>query len=421
MRIWLLTSGEPIPSYPPVPHERILRTGQLFLHLRDGGHEVTWWTSRFDHFSKKDHPSDVIDTWASQSMGIRFLQSPGYSSNRSAGRVFDHWAIAREFLRRSLDFPAPEIILCSLPTPDLCSAASAYCRRARIPLVVDIRDLWPDAFQFGANLKAKVVSPLFTRMRHQSAAACMEAEGLVAPSQAFLDWGLSLARRDAGPNDGVIPFGHPGPLGEASHEDRQFWSHRGISLDGDMFLVVFSGTLTVHFDFDPLGGAAEMLHDRRPNAAVVCCGDGPQLGKLQRKFRQLGNMLFPGRVNGRQLSALLASAQVGLAPYVVESHFESHLPNKIVEYCAHGVPVLSSLRGVTQDLLRTEGIGLTYGLSPGDLSRKLGELMDDTTTLRQMGSNALSLFKRSYKASTVNEAFEDHLSRVVSSATQSGK
>ena len=50
MKVWLVKLGEPLPVDG---NRRLHRYGILAEMLSQKGHEVTWWTSTFDHWDKK--------------------------------------------------------------------------------------------------------------------------------------------------------------------------------------------------------------------------------------------------------------------------------------------------------------------------------------------------------------------------------
>ena len=50
MNIWLIQSGEPLPTDDTV---KKMRTALLADELLAKGHSVIWWTSAFDHIKKK--------------------------------------------------------------------------------------------------------------------------------------------------------------------------------------------------------------------------------------------------------------------------------------------------------------------------------------------------------------------------------
>ena len=71
------------------------------------------------------------------------------------------------------------------------------------------------------------------------------------------------------------------------------------------------------------------------------------------------NVVRPGWIDSDRMSWLLRRTTVGLAPYRSQPDFEANYPNKIVEYLAWGLPVVTTLhRGVTADLLTTHGCGI---------------------------------------------------------------
>ena len=71
------------------------------------------------------------------------------------------------------------------------------------------------------------------------------------------------------------------------------------------------------------------------------------------------NVVRPGWIDSDRMSWLLRRTTVGLAPYRSQPDFEANYPNKIVEYLARGLPVVTTLhRGVTADLLTTHGCGI---------------------------------------------------------------
>src|SRR5687768_12911141 len=108
MRAWLLTVGEPLPG----EKGRMLRAGVLASKLAARGHDVTWWTTRFDHFHKRQRIGPAI-SHSKEGYKIRLLESRGYHRNRSLARLWDHVQVARAFRRAGLTERRPDIIVAS--------------------------------------------------------------------------------------------------------------------------------------------------------------------------------------------------------------------------------------------------------------------------------------------------------------------
>ena len=144
MRVWLVTVGEPLPLDPGSP--RLLRAGILAERLWERGHQVVWWTSAFDHTAKRHRCAGVKAIQLRERYHLRLLHGPGYRRNVSLARLLDHRAVAHEFSRQAIAETPPDIIVASFPTIELSAASTSYGLKRGIPIVLDVRDLWPDIF-----------------------------------------------------------------------------------------------------------------------------------------------------------------------------------------------------------------------------------------------------------------------------------
>ena len=92
MKVWILQTGEPLQidsnNYRP------MRVINLSNTLIDHGHNVTIWSSNFDHFTKK-HRFNVSKTINySDQLQIRLIDSLGYDSHFGIRRIIDHIQLA---------------------------------------------------------------------------------------------------------------------------------------------------------------------------------------------------------------------------------------------------------------------------------------------------------------------------------------
>jgi glycosyltransferase involved in cell wall biosynthesis len=111
---------------------------------------------------------------------------------------------------------------------------------------------------------------------------------------------------------------------------------------------------------------------------------------------------FHGNLNRDDLRAFLASCHLGLIPMRQDSYVG--MPYKVADYCAAGLPVISSLDGECRQLLDTKNAGSFY--EPGN-TRQLMECiksyLEDNAKLVDQAGNAkgiaTGLFdrKRSYQ------------------------
>ncbi len=297
MNIWIVAVGEPLPIEQS--NERLLRAGILSRMLAARGHQVTWWTSTFLHM-KKQHVFDS-DRMVEVEPGVRMrlLHGLSYDSNVSLRRLIDHWIIGRKFAGQAASEPRPDLILCSFPTIELSLEAVKYGRRESVPVVLDVRDLWPDIFVALAprglrSLMRLVLAPYFSMTRR----AFEGASTVVAINEGFVDWGVKRAGRNRTSRDRAFPMGYPDvePSEDAIRAAKEFWNSLGVAGDG-VFKAIFVGNIGRQFEFEPIVEVARRMAGEP--VQFVICGTGNFRETLLRLSKELPNILLPGWVRFR--------------------------------------------------------------------------------------------------------------------------
>ena len=210
MNCWLITVGEPVPEVDP-DNPRLLRTGALAQRLTDRGHQVLWWTSAFDHY-RKVHRSSADQGFAWAGGQVQMLHSVGYQRNVSLQRFKEHAGVAAKFATQAPTLPRPDVILVSMPTIELAHAAVQYGQAAGVPVLLDIRDLWPDLLIDVAPPRLRWLSRWLLRgMLAKARAAMSGADGLIGISDGYLAWALAYAGRGRRAGDAMIPLGYIAP------------------------------------------------------------------------------------------------------------------------------------------------------------------------------------------------------------------
>ena len=419
MRVWLMTVGEPLPTDPGC--DRLLRTGLLAETLAGNGHEVVWWTSTFDHIRKRHRVSSDREFVVDRGFRIRLLHGTGYRKNISFRRFMNHREVARRFREQAVMQPQPDVILCSLPILELCVEATSYGRRRGVPVVLDVRDLWPDLFldlvpRFARPLGRVAAAPLFRAV----VTACSQATAITGLTQQYIDWALGHAQRTATSIDRPFPMGYreQSPTSDEIHDATAFWGDLGIPKEKGNLVACFFGTIGRHFEFDVVIEAAQSLAKLGRRVQFVMCGTGPWLERCRRSSSNCPNVIFPGWVNSAQILTLLRMSSVGLAPYVDSTNFKSNLTNKPIEYLSAGCPVISSLQGVLADLLARNECGITYGnRRPDQLARAIIDCDDNPDRLDAMSANATALYRRQFIAENVYGKMQAYLADIARTTT----
>ena len=144
LRIWVVTVGELLPI--DGRGVRLYRSGMLCDRLAEAGHQVTWWSSRFNHHNKQRRTEKAASLMIGDRQRLELLEGCSYRRNVSLARLVNHVQVGNDFAQRIRSCTPPHVILASFPTVELCAVATRYGRRRGVPVLLDVRDLWPDIF-----------------------------------------------------------------------------------------------------------------------------------------------------------------------------------------------------------------------------------------------------------------------------------
>lgn len=412
LKVWLLTVGEPLPVDPG--RERPLRTGIVANLLAQKGVDVVWWSANFRHTQKRMRFGGTTTVRMSPNLKLWCLDSRVYSNNVSLRRILAHRDMADEFRRRALYEAPPHVLIASYPTPELANAAACYAERHDIPSIVDIRDLWPDIWPSVLPQRLQFLRPAAEAflVRFGGAASVLRRfTSICGITEQIVQWGIDHAGRDRTKWDRAFPLAYP-EIGQTRAEleaAKEFWSKRLGPTPADTLTLCFFGTMTSRTRVDVLVEAVKALApDIRARTRIVLCGVGPTFEELRQRATDLPGIIFPGWVNGPQIQALASISAAGLLPYPSEADFRRSIPNKVIEYLAHGLPIITSLHGPVTDLIRTEQCGLIYReTDPQDLARIIEHLHAQPAELSRMSSRARDVFERNFRSEAVYGALID--------------
>ncbi|MBM3206811.1 MAG: glycosyltransferase family 4 protein [Candidatus Staskawiczbacteria bacterium] len=410
--IWLITVGEPLPILDN--EDRLWRTGLLSKILSDRGHEVLWWASTVDHLRKLYIMENEDRFQTSDNISIQLLHGRLYKKNISFNRLINHAEIARRFSYLSRLESKPDLILCSFPTIELSYEAVKYGQEFGVPVVLDVRDLWPDIFLSvlpkWINWFGRMLLYIYFFKTRYAFNTCHSILGI---SENYLNWALSLGGRIRCSNNLVYPLGYS--VGDWTDSDELSVKSRfercGLSLYKPT--VCFVGSFGRTYDLETVINAAKLLQKREGwMGQIAICGGGEREKEWRDMAEGVSDVGFMGWLSARELSCMLSKSVMGLAAYA--SQAPQGIPNKIIEYLATGLPMFFSLGGEARDLLQTAQCGIYY--RPGDcssLAESMFAIIKDKSTLDAMSESALKLYNQNFSAHVVYGALANHLENII--------
>lgn len=420
MNVWLITIGEPL-VIDGNGSDRLYRAGILSTMLSKNGHDVVFWTSTFDHVRKRQRFLTDTTVQLAQRIVLKLMHGCGYSQNVSFRRLIDHAILARKFTRQTEGMPRPDVILCSLPPLGLPAVVSRYGNANGIPVIVDVRDLWPEVFlELVPRWARPSFSMILSPMWRQARAACRGAFAITGNAPQFVEWGLTMALRSGTPLDRAFPHGYAATQPDAAKitEAHAFWAMHDVRQEDDAFIVCFFGAIGPQSELDTVITAARLLERRGRRFKFVLCGKGDHLESLRRKSANVRSILFPGWIGAAEIWTLMRMSKVGLAAYRSNANYITNMPNKPIEYLSAGLPVVSSLKGYLERFLADHSCGVTYPNEDAEaLAEVLTELDDNRARLAVMSDNAHRVFSQMFDADKVYGEMIAYLQDVVSAHT----
>ena len=407
-KIWLITVGEPLPIGDDQP--RLHRVGLLAKRLSARGEEVVLWSSTMDHQKKAFHASSFKEIQLSPQLQLKLLHGTFYDKNISFKRLLNHHQLGKRFKELAPRYPKPDVIVASYPTIELCAEAVHYGREHQVPVIIDIRDLWPDIFLEKFPGPLEPVGRLLLRPLFKKAQWIMKhATSITGCSPAFVQWGLEYAKRLPKETDRSFFLAYPkASLSlQTENEGNNFWET--LKIQKEDFIVSFIGSITSKTEAEILVEAARILQ-HLPRIKFVVCGQGDKLSQIKQQASGLQNILFPGWINQPQIVTLMQRASVAILPYPSSNDFCGNFPNKAGEYLSGSLPILSSINGALKTFLQTHQCGFTYeNHKASQLTDFICQLFYDPEKLKEMKKNAYRTYQDYFNEEIVYDAYCDYI------------
>lgn len=364
----------------------------LAQRLLAKGHKVEWWCSNFSHTRKAFRQNQPDITEIEPGFTIRTVPALGYQRHVSRARLRDHRFVAAQWRSRAEREEAPDIIVASYPTIELCENAALFSREHNVPLLIDIRDQYPDLYWENAPFGlSRIVRAFCAGARNQASRALSGAVGITANGPEVVDWGLAYAGRVRGPLDRSLYMSYdPPPVSDTDRERAiKFWrEYEGKAI------VAYTGMIGQTIEVGPIMHAVASL----PDVQFVFAGGGDGLKQAQAWAQGFSNVHFTGWLQTPEIERLLEIATIGIVPYRDRANFEKGITNKPVEYLAHSLPVVTSLqRGPLVNMLLQADAGRSYrNAEPATLAKVISEMLNDSEGLGLMRKNARGVFDENF-------------------------
>jgi len=365
------------------------------------GDSVTVVTSVYDKSGLK--PDRSISRFNIEGIDVRMVNIHLSNNHGVMVRVITFIAYALIACWYALRLPADVVLASSGPlTVGVPGLLARYVRR--LPLVFEVRDLWPEgAIQLGV-IRNKLVIKL---ARFLERTCYRAATTVVVLSEGMSDW----IRQNYGyQNIEVIPNASDNELFGSAASDNGSTVHANGKK-----LVLYTGSIGAMNDCWQIVKMAECLQSRKDDCIdVVLIGDGKDRRELEEYVHQtqLGNVRFLGNLPKKDVAAWLTHASCALLAFRAVPCMDTVSPNKMFDALAAGVPVVQSTQGWIKRLLEKESCGITVpSNSPEAMADAVQRLACDEKLRNTFRTNARRVARQMFDRDLLAAKMHDVLAR----------
>ena len=360
------------------------RSYEMARRLTAAGHEVHMVTS----WRKDDNRRGWYRT---EDAGIQVHWLPVPYSNRmkypARIKAFGRFAFAAA--RKAASLGGDIIFATSTPLTIALSAVYA-ARRNRIPMVFEVRDLWPEVPIAVGALKSPVLKMAARWLErfayHNSRHIVVLSPGM---KEGVIKTGYPAERVTVIPNGCDIDFFNTGPEPGKLLRQQYPWLQ-------DRPLIIYAGTIGTVNGVDYLARIAAAVGDLDKEVRILIIGEGIGEEKLHQEAKKLGvfgnNLFVMPKIPKELMPGWLAAADMAFSVFIDTKAMWANSANKFFDILAAGKPVAINYGGWQADLIQKTGAGLV--LHPVDAissARQIVQALNNKEWLARAGTAARAL------------------------------
>lgn len=358
--------------------EKELNSRFLYLaNLLSEDHTVEVITSDFNH-EKKDYFKFLPKGFA---FTITMLHEGKYKKNVCLSRFKAHFIWGKNVRQYLEKRKKPDIVYCAVPTLQASYEAAKYCQKNDIRFIVDIQDLWPEAFQMVFNIPI-VSNVLFYPLKKIADKSYKNADAICAVSESYVKRALEVNKK--------ISSGKAVFLGTELNKFDSNVKKNKIKKTKDELWLAYCGSLGDSYDIKGVIDALNIVRSRGESVPrFIVMGSGEKELEFKNYAESKGiEAVFTGNLPYEKMCGLLCECDITVNPIVKGS--AASIINKHGDYAASGLPVLNTQESEEYRKL-VEQYQMGFNCENGnakDLAEKMIKLIKDSDLRRIMGNNA---------------------------------
>lgn len=343
-------------------------------------------TSDFRH-STKTHKPVLSTKWPFK---ITFIHESGYKKNISIKRFISHYLWGKKVGKYLNTIQKPDVIYCSIPSLTAPLKAARFCEKNKIKFIIDIQDLWPEAFQmvFNVPIISKIIFYPFKKIADSS---YKKADVICSVSETYGKRAYSVNHKTSKIH--TVFLGTKLEVYDENAKGMGFCEKN----DGEIWLG-YCGSLSTSYDLKCVIDALKLMKTNNQKCPkFIIMGDGAKKEEYEKyaKERKI-NFVFTGRLNYDEMCATLSKCDIVINPIAAGS--AASIINKHGDYAASGCPVVNTQENEEyRKLIEKYNMGINCRNEDfTDVYNAILLLMENSDLRHEMGKNARQCAKEMF-------------------------
>lgn len=388
---------------------------ELTQHLAGNGHEVSVVSGETGYM----RPAQSGRPWYKRLLrrerdgAVQVIRTYTYSQlHRSyLGRLLGFISFSLTAPVGLLVAPRPDVVLASSPPIFPMFPIWLVCKLLRIPMVFEVRDLWPEsAVQMGIlhNRQLIAIMSWMERVLYDNAAHIVALTHGIRDDIHRRGWPAEkLEVITCGIDTGML---YPDAAAGAEVRRAHGWQGRE--------LVLYLGAMGEANNLEVILEAARRC--QRENVLFLLIGDGMKRPHLEARLDALGlgNVRILPPIPKEDVRGYINAADICLVTLMDIPLFKGAIPTKLLDYMACGRPVLCGVAGEAGEILERSGAGWIFPANDAErLARMVEEMLADDPARSRMGEGGVAHVRSHFDAISNRMAMERLLARVAAGDT----
>lgn len=376
------------------------RSYEMARRLVAAGHEVHMITSWRDNNGQKK------DCFVTDEAGITVHWLPVPYSNHMSykERIMAFLNFARQSASKAKELKGDVVFATSTPLTIAIPAVLA-ARKKQLPLVFEVRDLWPELPIAMGALRHPLMQWAARRLEHW---AYKNSSAIIALSP--------------GMKDGVVKAGYPKKQvavipNSSDNQDFRVSLEEGLRFRKEREwlqnrpLLVYGGTFGKINGVGYMVALAKELLTINPDICILLIGEGQEKSIVRQEAAEAGvlgvNLFIEESLPKKDIPAMLSAATMASSLCIDLPEVQPNSANKFFDALAAGKPLLLNYGGWQHDLLLAKNCGLALWRKPmPEAAKELAAKITDTEWLTHAGNMSHQLADSLFDRDKLAKQFE---------------